>query len=212
MTQFINPDLRLAHDYAHVDRVRHWAVRIAHGEGYPHREFVEGAALLHDIGLAFVTDRKDHAAAGAAHADAYLQAHTDYPPPVIAAIAEAIRTHSGLTGGGDLGAMLRDADMLDLFGPVGIMRACVAQYATQPYDPEAIKGTTWGCTSAQFTQRFTNGHGVGPTIMDSLNFHISCGENLSTATAKALAMPLLAYTQAYIREFAAQVGNNPSRT
>ena len=210
MTQFMNPDLRLAHDYSHVDRVRHWAVHIAEQEGYPHTEYAEAAALLHDIGLAFVTHRKEHAAVGAVNAAAYLRAHSGYSAQAITAIAEAIDAHNSLSGGGELGAILRDADMLDLFGPVGIMRACVAQYATQPYDQEAITGTTWGLTSAQFTQRFRNGQGVGPTIMDSLNFHLSCGDNLTTQTAKQLALPLLAYTRSYMVAFAAQVDTKPS--
>lgn len=54
MAQVTNPDLRLAHDFKHVDRVRHWARRIAEAETELDLDCVEAAALLHDTGLAYV--------------------------------------------------------------------------------------------------------------------------------------------------------------
>ena len=60
-----NPDLRIAHDFKHVDRVRRWALHIARDEGYADLALVEAAALLHDIGLAHVTERSDHGGVGA---------------------------------------------------------------------------------------------------------------------------------------------------
>ncbi len=53
----IAPDMAIAHDWKHIDRVRRWALRIAQQEGFDNLEMVEAAALLHDIGLASVTER-----------------------------------------------------------------------------------------------------------------------------------------------------------
>ena len=58
-------DLKLAHDYKHVDRVRGWAVQIAQGEGYDDIDRVQAAALLHDVGLAHTDRRSNHAQVGA---------------------------------------------------------------------------------------------------------------------------------------------------
>ena len=60
MDELLTSDLGLAHNYGHVDRVRHWAVKIAQTEGYVDSEMVQTAALLHDIGLAYVTERRKH--------------------------------------------------------------------------------------------------------------------------------------------------------
>lgn len=40
-------DLKIAHDFKHVDRVRHWALQIARREGFRHFEMIEAVALLH---------------------------------------------------------------------------------------------------------------------------------------------------------------------
>lgn len=200
MVQVVRPDLRLAHDFTHVDRVRRWACLIAGQEGVADLELVEATALLHDIGLAFVEHRRDHARVGAERAAEFLAARGLFAGDEIAAIAEAIRCHSSLSGGGTLGALLRDADMLDLFGAHGILRACVSKYALPGYDPRAVKGETWGLAAADFSGRFAAGLGIGPCIVDQLNFQISCFDNLHTATAKELAGPLVAFTRAYLEQ------------
>jgi putative nucleotidyltransferase with HDIG domain len=198
MTTVVQPTLALAHDFQHVARVRHWALQIAKCEGYADRDVVEATALLHDIGLATVTDRRQHAAVGADQATQYLLQLHYFTPHQITTIAEAIRAHSGLSGGGVLGAILRDADMLDLFGAIGIMRACVAQSGQPEYDPLQVKGVTWGMSADGFTARFQAGEGMGSTIVDHLNFHISCADNLHTVAARQFAQPLLAYMRAYV--------------
>ena len=119
----VSADLRIAHDYNHVNRVRGWAMLIAETDEFARLDLVEAAALLHDVGLAHVTHRRDHAAKGAVIATRFLARHAWLSADEIAEIAEAIRCHSGLTGGGWLGEIVRDADMLDLFGATGVMRA-----------------------------------------------------------------------------------------
>jgi putative nucleotidyltransferase with HDIG domain len=75
MARVVNPDLRLAHGFKHVDRVRRHALVIARAEGVAGIEVVEAAALLHDIGLAYVEERSQHAEVGAELAAGFLREH-----------------------------------------------------------------------------------------------------------------------------------------
>ena len=50
----------------------------------------------------------------------FLQTHHLFDHDQITAICEAIRCHTKLEGGGLLGAILRDGDILDLLGAMGI--------------------------------------------------------------------------------------------
>lgn len=206
MASYCNPDLKIAHDFPHVDRVRQWAVRLAQVEGGFEREVVEATALLHDVGLPFVQDRRDHARVGAEISATYLQEQGFFAPATNRAIVEAIACHSSLSGGGALGALLRDADMMDLFGTVGISRALTSKYMKPMYEQTAVKGITWGYNSQQFTERFQSGIGVGQTIVDQLNFQISCYDNLTTTTAKQWAKPLVAVVQNFVQQLESEVG------
>jgi putative nucleotidyltransferase with HDIG domain len=205
MAHVARPDLQLAHDFKHVDRVRGWALIIAEREGGAEREVVEATALLHDIGLAYVEHRRDHARVGAERAAQFLREQQFFRASEIIAIADAIRCHSSLQGGGHLGALLRDADMLDLFGAIGIMRAFTSKYSLPEYDPQNVKGATWNMTALEFTDRFRSGMGMGAYIVDQLNFQLSCYDNLTTTTAKAIAQPLVAFAKAYLVQLDAEV-------
>jgi uncharacterized protein len=196
---------RLAHDYKHADRVRRWAVRIADEEGYERGAMVEAAALLHDVGLAVVTERGRHAEEGAGLAAEFLLRGSYFSEGEIEEIARAIRAHSWQGEGGPLGDILRDADMLDMFGPVGLMRALTSQSHKPDYDQERPQGETWGLRAEDFTRRFAEGRGTGPTIVDQINFQISCYDNLATGTARRLALPLVEYMRSYLVELARQI-------
>ncbi|MGB0387743.1 MAG: HD domain-containing protein [Ardenticatenaceae bacterium] len=192
------PDLMVAHDFKHVDRVRGWALRIARGEGYGALEVVEAAALLHDVGLPYVEQRSQHAAVGAEIAARFLLEENLFGGAEIEEIAEAIRLHSSLADGSELLYILRDADMLDLFGAVGIMRALTSKYMKPEYDPDHVKGDSWGMDASDFTQRFVEGIGIGRYIVDQINFQISCFDNLRTETAKQIARPLIDFMKTYM--------------
>jgi uncharacterized protein len=209
MSNFRCPDLRLAHDYKHVDRVRRHALHLARQEGWSDLEIVEAAALLHDIGLAYVEQRSDHAEAGARRGAEFLREHNLFPEETICRIASAIRYHSSLSGGGALGELLRDADMLDIFGAVGLMRGMVSKYMKAEYEPGNVKGKTWGMSSQDFTERFQQGLGTGPTIIDQLNFQISCFDNLHTRTAHEIARPLVAFMRSYIEQLEREIEFGP---
>ncbi len=198
MRTVVDDDLRIAHDFKHVDRVRGWARQIAENEGYGNLDLVEAAALLHDIGLAHVEQRNHHAQKGAEIATDYLKEQGLFTDKEIAIIAEAIRCHNSMSGGGKLGEIIRDADKLELFGAIGIMRAFTSKYMKPEYDPSNIRGETWEMTADDFTKRFKSGIGIGNYIMDQLNFQLSCWDHLSTETARQLARPLVEFMRAYI--------------
>jgi len=202
MEMFACPDLRIAHGFQHVDRVRGWALHIAREEGYPDLELVEASALLHDVGLAAVTDRWDHGRVGAEMAARFLREQELFAEQDIVAIAEAIRSHNAPPGGGGLlGTILREADTLDALGAVGVMRAFASRYDKPPYLGQQVKGETWGLAIADFEVRFTNGTGTGPAIVDQVNFQLSLHGNLQLTSSQRAAAPLVAY----MREFLAQL-------
>ncbi|NOK58967.1 MAG: hypothetical protein GFH27_549301n4 [Chloroflexi bacterium AL-W] len=202
---FQHPHLKLAHDFKHVDRVRRWALLIAHKERFSDLEVLEATALLHDIGLAYVEHRRDHARVGAERATQFLTEHRLFANSDITMIAEAIRWHSSLSGGGVLGILLRDADMPDLFGAIGIMCAWMSKYALPEYDPVDIKSETWRMSSADFTSRFEDGMGIGSYIVDQINFQIRCFDNLHTVTAKRIAEPLVAFMENYLIQLESEI-------
>lgn len=191
------------HDYKHVDRVRRHALEIARREEYPHLDRVEAAALLHDIGL--VHGRANHGDTGAEMANQFLHRLDFFDEEAIREIVEAIRFHDSLAEQSRLTGILRDADILEMLGPVGIMRAFTSKAHKLEYDPENVKGSSWGMRAEQFTERFESGAGVGDTIVDQLNFQISCFENIRTAAATEMGWPLVAFMREFILNWEAQI-------
>lgn len=205
------PDLLIGHGYPHVDRVRRWAVCIAGEEGYKRLDLVEAAALLHDIGLAYVEERSQHGQVGAEVAAGYLREQGLFPEAEIEVIAEAVRCHSAPEGGGGaLGDILRDADKLDAFGAVGIVRAFTSKYGKPAYDPRNVKGETWGLTIWDFERRFAEGQGIGPTILDQVNFQISLAGDMRTESGQRLAAPLVAFMRTFLHELAWEIEGQAS--
>lgn len=184
------------HDFEHVNRVRHWAVKIARAEGYTPLEAAEAAALLHDIGLPDARPRRKHGERGAELARDFLEGQHLFEAPVLEEIEHAIRFHCTNRGGeGQLLDILRDADMMDMFGAVGLLRGIVFVADKPLYDPDRPKGVLWGASAGDFDKRIDEGLGIGDTITDVLNFHISCYENLATASARSMAAPMAAFLQ-----------------
>lgn len=201
------PELKIAHDFKHVDRVRSWMLQIARGEGFPDMEIAEAAALLHDIGLARVSveQRGQHGQVGAEMAVQFLRENQLFSDEKIEIIADAIGCHNIPHGGGRLGEMLRDADRLDGIGAVGIMRALTSKSAKPEYPPRNIKGDTWAMPMEEFEKRFAEGKGIGEYIVDQLNFQITFYEELHTDTARRLGKPLVEFTKAYVLQLDAEI-------
>ena len=207
MSSVTAPDLRIAHDFKHVDRVRGWALRIASSEAIQGLELVEAAALLHDIGLTRVEaeQRGQHAQEGAEIAAGFLREHQLFSAEEIRIITDAIRCHSSPSGGGMIGEVLRDADKLDALGAVGIMRAFTSQYAKPEYVPQDVKGDTWEMTMGGFEERFAEGRGLGDHIIDQVNFQISFYGELHTETAKQIGKPLVEFMKAYVIQLDSEI-------
>jgi len=196
-----------AHGYEHANRVRHWGLQIARGEGFAELALVEAAALLHDVGLAHVEDRHQHGEVAAEMTAAFLQEQNLFTKVEIEAIAYAIRYHNSLRRDTVLLTILCDADVLDLLGAVGVIRGCSSMHARPDYDPTNVKGETWGFGARDFDRFFAAGKPIGRTIVDHLNFQRSCAENLQTPTACRLARPLTAYLEAFVLQLEAEIEN-----
>ncbi len=205
---FVVEVFRIAHEMSHVRRVYAHALRLAQAEGYPHQDRVAAAALLHDIGLPVVDKRGDHPRVGAELAGQFLQENGLFAPAEIAEICEAIVYHGRLDGTTPLIHILCDADRLDVLGTVGLMRAFTSKAHLPVYLPEHPRGETWGFTADDFTERFQAGLGMGPTILDQINFQISCYENLSTETAKEWGRPLRDTMRQFVSQFAEEVAGS----
>lgn len=206
MNAVTNSDLKIGHDLKHVQRVRRSALQIAAGEGYTHLACVEAAALLHDIGLASVTDRSRHGEVGAEMAARFLQEQAMFTTPEIAEIVKAIRDHCVIqVERTPLGHILHDADILDMLGAVGLMRAFTSKYAMQEYDPDTIRGETWGLTADAFTTRRRAGLGIGTTIMDQINLQIAVFDDLHTVTARQIAGPRVEFMRAFAGQLVEEI-------
>jgi len=159
----------IAHDITHVHRVRNWALYIAKKENFNDLEIVELAVLLHDIGLSQATKRSQHGEVGAKMAAKFLKNNTILSQDKINDVCNAIQFHNkNREGKGRLLEILRDADMMDLFGAVGIMRAFTSQSSKPVYDIKNIKGETWQMTAKDFDKRFDNNIGIGEYIIDQI--------------------------------------------
>jgi uncharacterized protein len=125
--------------FDHVQRVLRWCELIGKAEAAD-LTVLRAAAILHDVGVP--QGRKIHHEVGAEMADQFLTT-INFPSEKIAAVTTAIRGHSRY-GGPDPttleGYILRDADMLDFIGTVGIVRAILRDFQAEKYTgaPETI--------------------------------------------------------------------------
>jgi uncharacterized protein len=124
-----------AHGWPHTDRVRR-TIRILAGAEGVDPFLAELAALLHDIGRTQPGPEHEHGARSAAAAAPRLEALalTDEERQ---AVLHAIRWHNSTRADTALLRILRDADMLDGLGAMGILRAFMSKSHLPPYDPLA---------------------------------------------------------------------------
>jgi uncharacterized protein len=189
------PEGKIAHGFDHVNRVRNWAIKIAKKENYSNVELAEAAALLHDIGLKKAIKEnkvKLHGQFSSDMAKEFLKNNKLFSEKNIDEICDAISHHNTIDKDISLlSKIVRDADILDLLGTMGIMRAAMSEAQKPMYDIKNIKGETWEMDSKDFDKRFESGVGIGPTIVDQVNFQISCYDNISTSYAKKIALSLV---------------------
>ncbi len=199
---------KVAHDYKHVERVRRWALIIAEKEGFPQRELLEAACLLHDIGLSRVRKVNRHGIAGAKISRKILADLNLFSKSKINEICFAIRHHNTIQKlPGELLAILRDADMLDSLGNVGIMRACMSKNYLPEYLTGNTKGSSWGFNNFNFDKYFRAKKTAIVTVADQINFQISFFDNLNTETAKRLSKKLIKKMQNFLIELEKEINN-----
>ena len=201
-----------AHDFKHVDRVRNWAVKIAKGEGYEDIESVEVTALLHDIGLPYVEERRLHGQKGAEMAEKFLRENNLLPEEKIEEITNAIRHHSKKRESSwKLLDILCDADTLDALGVVGIMRALTSKHYQPEYNPDNIKGENWGRSTKEYDELFRMGLEEGDNNIDQINLQIHYYGSLATETAKRIGNPLVRYMKDFITQLESEIESGRKR-
>ena len=201
----------LAHDYKHVDRVRNLSLYIAKKEKYENLEMVQAAALLHDVGLRFCRNRRFHGEVGAEFVNKYLLEKNYFTKEQVDEITDAIKYHNSINKDkGRLLSIIRDADILDLFGAIGIMRAFISKSSLPEYDTKCVKGSTWEANNDFFDESFSNGLDSGPFIIDQINYQISCYDNLTTNTAKSLCKTYLNFMKLFVIELELEIKNGKS--
>jgi putative nucleotidyltransferase with HDIG domain len=194
------------HGFSHTDRVRKWALLVAKEEEFAETDLLEAAALLHDIGRSVEGDRRNHGARGAKIARTFLSKENLFSQEEIARICQAISVHNKKERPKDrLSCLLKDGDILDLLGPIGIIRSCTGSPDLPEYDPNDVKGKSWQAGNKFFDERFLDGEKVSLNITDQLNFQISCEENLTSKPAKKIAKNLVKQMKNFILDLEKQV-------
>jgi uncharacterized protein len=131
----LDANTKRAHGWLHTDRVRRNIRVLARAESVD--PFLgELAALLHDVGRTQPGPETEHGARSAMMAAPVLE---DLPlaQGEREAVLHAIRWHNSARDDTALLCILRDADMLDGLGAMGIIRAFMSKSHLPPYDPEA---------------------------------------------------------------------------
>ena len=123
-----------AHGWLHVDRVRENILVLACSEEVD-PFLAELAGLLHDVGRARPGPESEHGARSAAMAAPVL-AELPLTDGDRETVLHAIRWHNSLRADTALLRILRDADMLDGLGAIGIIRAFMSRSHLPPYDPD----------------------------------------------------------------------------
>ena len=90
---------------------------------------------------------------------------------------------------------------------MGILRAFTSKYDRPDYLPDSVKGETWGNSVDDFSKRFAMGEGIGPAIIDQINFQMSCCDNLRTESGCQFGQPLVEFMRAFVQRLEAEIDN-----
>ena len=165
----------------------------------------------------------EHASVGAKIAEKYLRENSDFSSEQIQKITLAVGYHSSPPSLVDdfiktipvdsakLINILRDADIMDAIGAVGLMRAFTSKYVLPEYNPDNIKGGTWGLRSDEFRARYGPGLGSVRYFIDQINQQIRYYENLRTETAKQLSEPLVKFMRSFILQLEHEITTQQSK-
>ena len=189
----LETDRRRAHGWLHTDRVRANIRILAHSEGVD-AFLAEVAALLHDIGRTQPGPEAEHGARSAAIAEPLLE-DLDLAPEESRAILHAIHWHNSLRDDTPLLCILRDADMLDGLGAMGIMRAFMSKSHLLPYNAELP---------------FQDGSSRWPPdySSDQLFGQMEWYEGLNTGTARQMAKTRIAFMATFVSQAREEIRTN----
>ena len=184
-----------AHGWLHTDRVRRNIRVLARAEAVD-QYLAELAALIHDVGRTQPGPETEHGARSATMAATVLD-DQDLAHEEREAVLHAIRWHNSGRADTALLRVLRDADMLDGLGAMGIIRAFMSKSHLPPYDPEAP---------------FEDNDDRWPPLYSSDQFlgQMAWYDRLNTETARQMAEDRFALMRAFMaqarRELGAQDG------
>ncbi len=188
----LEASMSLAHGWLHTDRVRANIRILARAEGVDPFQ-AEAAALLHDVGRALPGPEAEHGARSAMMAEPLLQ-KLAWAPADIEAILHAVRWHNSLRDDTPLLRILRDADMLDALGAMGIMRAFMSKSHLPPYDVD---------------KPFQDGRNRWPPdyASDQLLAQMEWFEGLNTGTARQMAEKRIGLMAAFVTQARDEIAN-----
>lgn len=129
-------NIDLAHTHDHIQRVSHWAKKIAESLNDSTPQLVElsvAAALVHDLdNIPKESPERSLGGERSAIAAAQPLINAGFNPAERAEITAALFTSSwskGLPPSNRIGTVLQDADRLDAIGAIGILRNCACAQA-----------------------------------------------------------------------------------
>ena len=174
-----------AHGWLHTDRVRRNILALAPAEGVD-PFLAELAALFHDVGRTQPGPEMEHGARSAAIAAPILK---DLPLDEAdqEAVLFAIRHHNSGRSDTPLLCVLRDADMLDALGAIGIMRAFMSKGhlpAYNPRDPFETETSNWPTVTAS------------DQVLGQCKFY----DWLNTATARSIAQERFDFMNQFVTQ------------
>jgi len=191
----------IVHDFSHVERVFHLAMRRGEAEGAD-LEILGAAALLHDVrgSQSGKKSRANHHEASAAFA-MHVLAKEGWVFERIAAVQHCIRAHRfrGHDAPRTLEAqILFDADKLDVLGAIGVARTIA--YAVLAHQPFYVE------PSQQFLQTGKEMSGEPHSAYhEHLYKLMKIKDKLHTRTARAIAEERHDYINGYFQRLGAEI-------
>lgn len=183
MRDCLDGSQKRAHGWPHTARVRGNIRILARAEGVD-LFLAELAALLHDVGRTQPGPEADHGRRSAGIAVPLL-ASLPLTEDEQHAILHAIRWHNSLQADTPLLCILRDADMLDGLGAMGIIRAFMSKSHLPPYDA--------GAPFEAGTNRWPPAYSS-----DQLLGQMEWFERLNTGKARQMAARRMAFMQSFV--------------
>jgi uncharacterized protein len=181
----------IAHGWPHTDRVRHYVRVLARAEGVD-PFLAELAALLHDVGRSQPGPEGEHGARSAAMA-APLLAGLSVSAEALEKVLYAVRWHNSKRDDTRLLCVLRDADMLDGLGAIGLMRAFMSKSHLPAYNPKLF---------------FEEGEMLWPATYasDQVRGQMKFYDLLNTETGRQMAEDRIAFMRAFVVQAEVELG------